>query len=86
MGRNGLVRSASVQLASWGRWVDAKLGASSLRSGRRDKRKKRELGGQIMRTETSDSNYNISTAAQSSGKNERNDEAGLKRVWWARAR
>ena len=59
--------------------------ASSLRSGRRDKRKNRELGGQTMRAKTSDSNYNISTAAQLSGKNERNDEAGLKRVWWARA-
>lgn len=62
-------------------WARARSAADGGISGRRE-----SWVGQTMRTETSDSNYNISTAAQSSGKNERNDDAGLKRVWWARAR
>ena len=67
-------------------WVDAKLGAGARSTADSGISGRRELGGQIMRTETSDGNYNISTAAQPSSKNEGNDEAGLKRVWWARTR
>ncbi|OCL07039.1 hypothetical protein AOQ84DRAFT_223233 [Glonium stellatum] len=87
LGGDGLKR-ASVQLADVvGTLVVARLGARTRSaadggiSGKREGRVVKQCGQNAdrMRTETSDSNYNISTAAQPSGKNER------KRRSWAEA-